>query len=61
MIKIRLLDEYSGRSIDLRVKDKDWRKTEWLGSWSFLTDYQRKRIESYFGKVAAYYTKIEIL
>lgn len=61
MRKIELLDEYSGRSLTLRVKEKDWEKREWIGGWAFLTDYQRKRIESFFGKMAAYYTTINVL
>lgn len=61
MKRIELLDKYSGRSLILRVKDKDWEKGEYIGGWAFLTDYQRKRIESFFGKMAAYYTTINLL
>lgn len=61
MKKIELLDKYSGRSLILRVKDKDWEKREYIGTWAFLTDYQCKRIESFFGKMAAYYTTINLL
>ena len=61
MKKIEFTDSYSGRSLVLHftekqfqiLQDEDWTRA--------ITDYQRKRLENYFGKMNAYYTKIEIL
>lgn len=59
-MKITLTDKYSGRSLNLRVSEKMWANVETFGGYSFLTDYQRKRVEDFFGKIAAYYTTITV-
>lgn len=59
-MRVTLTDKYSGRSLNLRVKESMWANVETYGRWAFLTDYQRRRIEAYFGKINAYYTSIDI-
>jgi len=56
-------DSFSGRSINLHVNSKqlDSINNPVSSRWEWLTDYQRKKIESFFGKTAAYYTTIEFL
>lgn len=63
---ITLTDGYSGRSIRLRFMpslEKYDSIDQWLEEherWSWLTDGQRKRIESFFGKMNAYHTSISL-
>ena len=45
-----------GSVIELRVKLNRWKRRR---GWSWLTDYQRKRIEKFFGSaMAAYNTNV---
>lgn len=61
MKKIEFTDSYSGRSLVLHFSEKQFKLME-EGDWrDAITDYQRKRIENFFGKMNAYYTKVEIL
>ena len=32
--------------------------TDHYGKWEWMTKHQRRRLENFFGKVAAYYTRI---
>lgn len=57
-IKVRLTDRFSGRYITLRVNKSEWENRE--SNYGWLTDSQRRKVEDYFGKVAAYYTRIEV-
>lgn len=58
--KITFTDAYSGRAISCRVKwFEDFEEFSDDNCWTILSDYQRKKIEDFFGKMAAYYTKAE--
>lgn len=61
--KVRLTDEYSGRSINIitRLEESDWTPDTYEFSFDNLSDGQRKKIEDFFGGMAAYYTKSEII
>lgn len=61
MRKIQFTDSYSGRSLVLHFNDKQMRILEDDEWYMAITDYQRKRLENFFGKMNAYYTKMEIL
>lgn len=39
----------------LRTNETKFRNAD---GWEWLTDYQRKRIEDFFGKLQAYYCKV---
>lgn len=52
-MKIIIRNRYSGRQLTLLCDAKKYYNSE--GRWDWLTDYQRKRIENYFGKMQAYY------
>lgn len=59
--KVRLTDDYSGRSINLIVRLVNTESDKYEFSYGTLSDYQRKKIENYFGKMNAYYTSVDIL
>lgn len=60
--KVQLIDTYSGRSINIIVNlVEDDYYGDYRFSFESLTDNQRKKIENYFGKINAYYTKSEII
>lgn len=61
MKKIKFTDSYSGRSLVLHFSDKQMRIMEDEDWRAAITDYQRKRMENFFGKMNAYYTKMERL
>ena len=61
MKKIEFTDSYSGRSLVLHFTEKQFQILQDEGWTAAITDYQRKRLENYFGKMNAYYTKMEIL
>ena len=54
-ITIKVVDTFSGRAIALRVEEKKFNDAD---GWEWLSDYQRKRIEDFFGKMQAYYCKV---
>lgn len=58
--KVRLTDAFSGRSINVITKLVNTEYDKYEFSFSNLSDYQRKRIEYFFGKENAYHTKSEI-
>lgn len=55
--RVELTDKYTGRSITLSIKNY----TDEEYWYNQISDGQRKKIENYFGKMAAYYTNVEIL
>ena len=60
--KVQLTDTYTGRSINIIANlEEDCFTWDYMFSFHYLTDYQHKKIEDYFGKMAAYYTKSEII
>ena len=63
MKTVVISDSFSGRSINLHVNSKqlDSINNPVCSRWEWLTHYQRKKIESFFGEMAAYYTTIEVL
>ena len=54
-ITVKVVNTYSGRAIALRVEEKKFNNAD---NWEWLSDYQRKRIEDFFGKTQAYYCKV---
>lgn len=65
--KIQFTDSYSGRAINIVINLTDGEKEYYLREddknviYNKMSSYQRAKIESFFGKMNAYYTKIEIL
>lgn len=59
--KVRLTDAFSGRSINVitELVNRRWDMYEF--SFESLSDFQRKKIEDFFGKENAYHTKAEII
>ena len=55
--RIKLTDKYTGRSIALSIKNYT-NEEYWYNQ---ISNGQRKKIENFFGKMAAYYTSAEIL
>lgn len=67
MRKIQFTDTYSGKTVNIVINLTDNEKEDFLRDndkhiiYGKMSDYQRKKVESIFGKMNAYYTKIEIL
>lgn len=59
--KVQLTDTYTGRSINIIVNLINYEFDKYGFSFETLTDNQRRKIENYFGKLNAYYTKSEII
>lgn len=59
--KVKLTDTYTGRSINLVVELMNTEDDKYEFSFQNLSDRQHTKIRNYFGKLAAYYTKPEIL
>ena len=60
--KVQLTDTYTGRSINIIANlEEDVFTGDYIFSFHALTDNQHKKIEDYFGKLNAYYTKSEII
>ena len=59
--KVTFTNSYSGSSINMIINlPSDWEQQRWQYSiWEFLSDYQRKRGESFFG-LNFYYCKYEL-
>lgn len=55
--KFAFTDEYSGRSINLVCATYIDENGTLYCDWDSLSKYQRKRLESFFGGMAAYYAK----
>lgn len=54
-VTMKVVDTYSGRAIALRVEKQRYENAE---GWDWLSDYQRKRIEDFFGPIQAYHCKV---
>lgn len=59
--KVRLTDAFSGRSINVITKLVNTEFDKYEFTFDGLSDYQRKRIEDFFGRENAYHTKSEIV
>ena len=59
--KVRLTDAFSGRIINVITKLVNTEDDKYEFSFANLSDYQRKRIEDFFGRENAYHTKAEIV
>lgn len=59
--KVRLTGPYQGRSLVIICNLVNDYSDHYGFSFSALSDYQRRKIESYFGKLNAYYTDVEII
>lgn len=61
--KVKLTDMYSGRNLVLvcALVEDSCNPGSYGFSFETLSDFQHKKIESYFGKLNAYYTHVDIL
>lgn len=59
--KVRLTDAFSARSINVITKLVNTEMDKYEFSFESLSDFQRKKIEDFFGKENAYHTKAEII
>lgn len=59
--KVKLTDDYSGRSINVVVNLENYELDRFGFTFESLTRRQRKKIEDFFGHQNAYYSSIEIL
>ena len=59
--KVRLTDAFSGRSINVITKLENTEFDKYEFSFANLSDFQRKKIEDFFGRENAYHTKVEIV
>lgn len=55
IINVKVVDTFSGRTLAMRVEEKRFNNAD---GWEWLTDYQRKRMETFFGKEQAYHCKV---
>ena len=60
--KVTFTNSYSGSTINMILNlPSDWEQQRWQYSiWDYLSDYQRKRGESFFGSEKFYYCKYEL-
>lgn len=59
--KVKLTDIISGRSLTLIATLDNIEADEYFFNFCSISNYQRKRIENFFGIMAAYYTQVEII
>ena len=59
--KVRLTDAFSGRSINVITKLVNTEMDKYEFTFDSLSDFQRKKIEDFFGKENVYHTKVEII
>ena len=59
--KVRLTDAFSGRSINVITTLVNTEFDKYEFSFANLSDFQRKKIEDFFGRENAYHTKVEIV
>lgn len=59
--KVRLTDALSGRSINVITKLVNTEFDKYEFTFDSLSDYQRKKIEDFFGRENAYHTEAEIV
>jgi hypothetical protein len=59
-----IIEDNNGRWMRLNLTEEQYKiatDTDHHGKWDWLSKYQRRRMEKFFGKVAAYYTRIVAL
>ena len=59
--KVRLTDAFSGRRINVITKLENTEYDKYEFTFDSLSDFQRKKIEDFFGGLQAYHTKADIL
>ena len=59
--KVRLTDAFSGRSINVITTLVNTEDNKYEFSFANLSDFQRKKIEDFFGRENAYHTESEIV
>lgn len=59
--KVKLTDTYTSRSINIITDLMNTYGDIYEFSFEMLSDRQHDKIEKFFGKMAAYYTKADIL
>lgn len=59
--KVQLIDSFSGRSINVVANLVNTEFDKYEFAFESLSDYQRKKIEDFFGAYNAYYTNVEVL
>ena len=59
--KVKLTDNYSGRSINVVTNLENYEFDRYGFTFESLTRRQRKKIEDFFGQQNAYHTSIDIL
>ena len=59
--KVKLTGPCSGLSLVIICNLVKVYSDHYCFSFSALSDYQRRKIESYFGKLNAYYTDVDII
>lgn len=59
--KVKLTDKFSGRNLVLISELVNDYFDHYGFDYSALSDFQRRKIELYFGKVNAYYTSVDII
>ena len=61
--KVKLTDLYSGRNLVIvcALVEDSYNPGSYGFSYETLSDFQRNKIESYFGKLNAYYTHVDII
>lgn len=58
-VKVKLIDNYSNRYLIFKVRRDVWLYAVESEPWSWMSDAQRRKAESFFGKINAYHCKIE--
>lgn len=59
--KVRLTDRYTGRYMDVIVCLENTEADRYEYTHNCLSEYQRKKIENFFGKMNAYHCEYEII
>ena len=59
--KVKLTDQFSGRNLVLICDLVNDYFDHYGFSFETLSNFQRRKIESYFGKLNAYYTYVDII
>lgn len=56
-----IIEDNNGRWMRFNLTYEQYKiatDTDHYGKWEWMTKHQRRRLENFFGKVAAYYTRI---
>ena len=59
--KVQLTDQFSGRHLNIITYLVNDYSDHYGFSFETLSDFQRRKIESFFGKLNAYYTDVDII